>query len=129
MNRYRVAMTVFSADSFSRDVDAVNEGDARRFAEQFADREYPDASEILVDDVELLDAAPEPTPDPLALARDIIAGLLDAVDLAATEFAAFSVGPPIDNAEIRRTYARARQDFGAKAAAARAFLATKEPTT
>ena len=69
MNRYRVTVTVFSAESFDREIEAVNEDAARQHAEQSAERHYPDASEILVDDVELLDAAPEPTPDPLAQAR------------------------------------------------------------
>lgn len=73
MNRYRVTLTVFSAESFDREIEAVDEDHARRFGQEFADRAYPDASEIRVDDVELLTAAPAPTPAPLALALDGLA--------------------------------------------------------
>ena len=69
MNRYRVAMTVFTADSYEAEVEAMDEDHARRFGEESAGRLYPDANEIRVDEVELLTAGPEPTPDPLALAR------------------------------------------------------------
>ena len=129
MNHYRVAMTVTNVEDFYHVAEAVDDETARRFAKEAAEREHPNAFNVKVEYTELLPPERKAKPDPLAVARDIIAGLLDAVDLAATEFAAFSAGPPIDNAETRRAYARARQDFGAKAAAARAFLATKEPTT
>lgn len=80
MNRYRVTMTVFTADSYNAEVEAMDEGHARRFGEESAERQYPDASEIRVDEVELLTPAPEPTPDPLAQAREIIAGLVERLD-------------------------------------------------
>lgn len=79
MNRYRVTLTVFSADSYEAEVEAMDEDHARRFAEQFADREYPDASEIRVDEVELRPATPE--------TRTMIDRILtghDAIDYAET---------------------------------------------
>lgn len=80
MNRYRVPMTVYEATSFDREIDAIHEAAARQFAKQSVERDYPNASEIMVDEVELLTADPSPQPDPLAQARDIIAGLLDAAN-------------------------------------------------
>lgn len=130
MNRYRVTLTVFSADSFSRDVDAVNEDDARRFAEQFADREYPDASEIRFDEVELLTAAPEPTPDPLAQARRIIAGLLDAANQGSENLHELVECAAEEADDEAVAGYRARETDADKAIeAARAFLASQEPPT
>lgn len=130
MNRYRVTLTVFTADSFGRDVDAVNEDDARRFAEQFADREYPDASEIRVDEVERLTAAPEPTPDPLAQARDIIARLLDAANQGSENLHELAeCAEDEGNVLQAKSYSLRERDADSAIAAARAFLATKEPTT
>lgn len=129
MNRYRVTLTVFTADSYDAEFEAMDEDHARRFGEESAGRRYPDASEIRVDEVELLTAAPEPPTDPLAQARDIIVGLLDAADHAAMEFAALSTSNQIPDVRMRLGYADACQDLGSMVAAARAFLATKEPTT
>jgi hypothetical protein len=116
-------MTVFSAESFNREVDAVNEDDARRFAEQFADREYPDAHEIRVDEIELLTAEPAPQPDPLALARDIIAGLLDAAHCGVAELERLSHDCAPGMAAAYRVQAK---DAWESAKAAEAFLA-QEP--
>lgn len=129
MNRYRVAMTVTNVEDFYHVAEAVDDETARRFAKEAAEREHPNAFDVKVEYTELLPPAPEPTPDPLALARDIIAGLLDAADHAATEFAALSTSDLIPDVRARLGYADACQDLGALADAARAFLATKEPTT
>ena len=134
MNRYRVTMTVFTADSYDAEVEAMDEGHARRFGEESAGRLYPDASEIRVDEVELLTSAPEPTPDPLALAREIIAGLLDAADHGVTELESLAVDALddegiVETRTLRDEYEQRSQDAWKAIEAARAFLATKEPTT
>ena len=134
MNRYRVTMTVFTADSYDAEVEAMDEGHARRFGEESAGRLYPDASEIRVDEVELLTSAPEPTPDPLALAREIIAGLLDAADHGVTELENLAVDALddegiVETRTLRDEYEQRSQDAWKAIEAARAFLATKEPTT
>tara|TARA_R110000868_G_scaffold409899_1_gene696439 strand:- start:35288 stop:35680 length:393 start_codon:yes stop_codon:yes gene_type:complete len=130
MNRYRVTVTVFSAESFDREVHAVDEDAARRFAEASTERNHPEATEILVDDVELLDAAPEPTPDPLAQARRIIAGLLDAANQGSENWheLAECAAEEADDEAVTGYRARER-DADAAITAARAFLATKEPPT
>ncbi len=133
MNRYRVTMTVFTADSYDAEVEAMDEDHARRFGEESADRLYPDASEIRVDEVELLTSAPEPTPDPLALAREIIAGLLDAADHGVTELESLAVDALddegiVETRTLRDEYEQRSQDAWKAIEAARAFLATKEPT-
>jgi hypothetical protein len=133
MNRYRVTMTVYEATSFDREIDAANEAAARQFAKQSVERDYPNASEILVDEVELLTAEPAPQPDPLALARGIIAGLLDAANLGVTELDDLSQDAISDEGSdetpaLRADYDRRSTEAWAAIEAARAFLA-KEPTT
>lgn len=116
MNRYSVTMTVYEATSFDREIDAANEAAARQFAKQSVERDYPNASEILIDEVELLAAAePEPQPDPLAQAREIIAGLMDAASHGALD--------------MDLTDKDAARMADAAIEAARAFLASQEPTT
>jgi hypothetical protein len=115
MNCYRVTLTVFNAESFVAEVEAMDKDHARRFGEESAERQYPDASEIRVDEVELLTAAPEPPTDPLAQARDIIGGLLEAAKHGAMD--------------LSQTDEPAGARAGTAIEAARAFLATKEPTT
>ncbi len=133
MNCYRVTLTVFSAESFVAEVDAMDEDHARRFGEESAERQYPDASEIQVDEVELLTPEPEPNAflsaaetmamkhaqvaaafDELTKARGIIAGLLEAAEHGTMYF--------------DQTDEWAWAKACAKIKAARAFLATKEPT-
>jgi hypothetical protein len=123
MNRYRVTMTVYEATSFDREIDAANEAAARQFAKQSVERDYPNASEILVDEVELLTAEPAPQPDPLALARDIIAGLLDAAHCGVAELERLSHDCAPGMAAAYRVQAK---DAWESAKAAEAFLA-QEP--
>lgn len=135
MNRYRVTLTVFSAESFVAEVEAMDKDHARRFGEESAERQYPDASEIRVDEVELLTSAPEPTPDPLAQARDIIAGLLDAAALGVEDMgqlaaeAQYDMDAGIVRAVPAAAWLEKERRTQETIATARAFLATKEPTT
>lgn len=115
MNTYRVTLTAIMADSRDYDVEASTEADAWEAAEDRMNADLPDLQEIRRDDLELLTAAPvEPPTDPLAQARDIIARLLDAAEHGAMDLS------------------QTDEPAGAKASgaieAARAFLATKEPT-
>lgn len=131
MNRYRVTMTVFSAESVDRQVEAVDEDTARRFGEESADREYPDATEIRVDGVELLTADPAPQPDALAQARDIIAGLLDAANQGSENLHELAECAADEGDKIQaKSYSMRERDADAAIEAARAFLAQKqEPST
>lgn len=132
MNCYRVTLTVFSAESFVAEVEAMDKDHARRFGEESAERQYPDASEIRVDEVELL--TPEPQPDPLAQAREIIAGLLDAAALGVEDMGqlAAEAQDDMDAGIVRAVPAAAWLEKERRTqetiATARAFLATKEPT-
>jgi hypothetical protein len=125
MNRYRVTMTVFTADSYDAEVEAMDEDHARRFGEESADRLYPDASEIRVDEVELLTAAePAPQPDPLAQARDIIAGLLDAANQGSENLHELAECAADEGDKIQaKSYSMRERDADAAIEAARAFLA------
>lgn len=124
MNRYRVTMTVYEATSFDREIDAANEAAARQFAKQSVERDYPNASEILVDEVELLTAEPAPQPDPLAQARDIIAGLLDAANQGSENLHELAECAADEGDKIQaKSYSMRERDADAAIEAARAFLA------
>jgi len=134
MNRYRVTLTAITSKSFTRDLEAVDQYAAASAAQMMADREYPDADEIRFDKVELLEAAPEPTPDPLAQARDIIAGLLDAADHGVTELESLAVDALddegiVETRTLRDEYEQRSQDAWKAIEAARAFLASQEDPT
>ena len=130
MNRYRVAMTVTNVEDFYHVAEAVDDETAKRFAKEAAEREHPNAFDVKVEYTELLPPAPEPTPDPLALARDIIAGLLDAANQGSEnlhELAECAAEEADDG--VSADYRARERDADKAIAAARAFLATKEPTT
>lgn len=133
MNRYRVAMTVTNVEDFYHVAEAVDDETARRFAKEAAEREHPNASEVKVQYTELLTPEPEPNAflsaaetmamkhaqvaaafDELTKARGIIAGLLEAAEHGTMYF--------------DQTDEWAWAKACAKIKAARAFLATKEPT-
>lgn len=132
MNRYRVAMTVTNVEDFYHVAEAVDDETARRFAKEAAEREHPNASEVKVQYTELLPPEPKPATTkfvPLDQVRDIIAGLLDAANQGLENLHELAECAAEDG-NLFQAQGYSLREMGADAAiaAARAFLATKEPT-
>ena len=130
MNRYRVAMTVTNVEDFYHVAEAVDDEAARRFAKEAAEREHPNAFNVKVEYTELLAPERKAKPHQLALARDIIAGLLDAANQGSENLHELAeCATDEGNLFQAEGYSLREMDADAAIAAARASLATKEPAT
>lgn len=130
MNRYRVNMTIGVPVAMEVTTPAEDDARARRYARDAAKGQYPDFISISIDRVTELSKR-APTPDPLAQARDIIAGLLDAANHGVTELESLAVDALADEGieetrTLREDYDRRSQEAWATIEAARAFLASQE---
>lgn len=72
MNQYRVGMTIHMVETFEHVTESIDRPAAEKAAIEAAERQYPDASEILVHECELLaEGAPAPV-DPVKLLTDAL---------------------------------------------------------